>query len=173
MKLFACCLTIVTAAVAPANASPKCDLSTDAGVDAAYKAATGREMSTYGGRCARRSTTFPAMYVIGAFAADLGCQWEGAFHNCTWNDDKAAATEMAAAGWAKADAKKRGELAVAWLREIDQISLEDEKTSIVDGKLVVEFWKTNSSGMTQAPPKRTHYKTTFEADGTHGRLTRF
>jgi hypothetical protein len=166
MKLAICCLTL--AATVAAHASPKCDLSTDAGVDAAYKAATGREMSTYGGRCAQRSKTFPAMYVLGSFASDLGCRWEGALHNCTWNDPKAAATEMAAAGWAKADAKKRGELAIAWLREVDEINTEQEKTSIAGGKLVVDYIEVGPVTMNPASPSRTHMKVTFAADGTHG-----
>jgi hypothetical protein len=162
---------ITSAAIATATslaAADTCDLSSDAGVDAAYKAATGHEMSTYGGRCAERSSTFPAMYVLGTFLSDRGCRWEGTLHHCTWNDPKAAVTEMAAAGWAKADAKKRGELAIAWLREIDQVSFTQPSASVVNGKTVVDYWVWQSAGMRQAPTQKSHLKIVFEADGTHG-----
>ena len=165
------CLALLSAT---ASANPgKCDLSTDAGVDAAYKATTGNEMSSYGGRCAKRSSTFPAMYSLGTFMTDRGCRWEGALHGCTWNDPKAAATEMAAAGWAKADAKKRGELAIAWLREVDQIDVEQANTAMSGGKLVVDYWVTGAVGMTRAAPSHTHMKIVFEADGSHGAPTSF
>jgi hypothetical protein len=166
-------LSVLVVTVATASADPKCDLSTDAGVDAAYKAATGHEMSTYGGRCAQRSSTFPAMYVLGTFLSDRGCRWEGRLHGCIWNDPNAAHAEMAAAGWAKADAKKRKELALAWLREVDVISVESESVTTTGDKLVVDFWVTEPAGMNPKPPSRTHEKVVFAADGTHGSVTAF
>jgi hypothetical protein len=171
MKVAVCSLLL--AALSSADAAPKCDLSTDAGVDAAYKAATGKEMSTYGGRCARRSTTFPNMYALGTFLSDYGCRWEGVLHGCTWNDPKAAQVEMAAAGWAKADARKRGELALAWLREVDQVSAESPNTAAVGDTLVVDYWVTAPTGMVQRPPQRSHMKIVFAADGSHGTATAF
>ena len=139
--------------------------------DAAYKADTGKEMSTYGGRCVQRSKTFPSMIAIGAFESDLGCQWEGYLHGCVWNDKTATTAEMARAGWAKADARQRGTLAIAWLDEIEQLHTQRATSSVVGGKLVVEFWVTWPVGMTPVPPSRTHHKVTFNADGTHAAIS--
>ena len=166
---FACLATL--AAVTPAAAGPdKCNLSTDAGIDAAYKAATGNEIGSYGGRCVTHSTTFPSMIAIGEFASDYGCHWLGYLHGCKWNDPAAARVEMAAAGWAKADAKKRQQLALAWLREVDQVRVEDEHVTDDHGKLVVEYSQTEPVGMIQAPPAHTHHRVVFAADGTHGAI---
>jgi len=173
MKLAVALAALLASAASFAEPAGKCDLTSDAGIDAAYKAATGHEMSTYGGRCVQRSTTFPSMIAIGAFESDYGCRWEGYLHGCAWNDKAAAAAEMAKAGWAKADAKQRGALAIAWLGEIEQLHPENATTSMVGGKLVVDFWVTSPVGMMPepAPPPRTHHKVTVNADGTHGAVT--
>src|SRR6185312_4527752 len=130
------CALLGTAA---ASAAP-CDLSSDDAVLAAFEQATGTAISTYGGTCIRRSSTFPTMIAVGQFASDVGCEWYGAFHGCAWNDKKAATFEMAAAGWAKADAKRRTQLALSWLREVDQLEIEGETASARGGGLVIEFF---------------------------------
>lgn len=147
-----------------------CDLSTDAGIDAAYKAATGETISTYGGRCVQRSSTFPKLIAIGSFLSDYGCRWSGALHGCVWNDPDAAKAEMAAAGWAKADAKKRQALALAWLREVDQVTVQDVTMTNDNGKLTVEYWEPGRVGMNPEPPPRSHHRVVFATDGSHGAI---
>jgi hypothetical protein len=75
---------------------------------------------------------------------------------------------MATAGWAKANATRRGELAIAWLREVDQRDPEDATATEKAGKIVVEFWVTPPSGENPKRPPRRHHRVTFEADGSHG-----
>ncbi|HTR50219.1 MAG TPA: hypothetical protein VMJ10_05885 [Kofleriaceae bacterium] len=162
---------LVLAASSAHADSPRCDVSTDAGIDAAYKAATGHEMSTYGGRCVERSETFKGLIVVGSFASDLGCRWEGVLNGCKWNDRGAPRAAMAAAGWAKANAAKRQELALAWLREIDQVRVEDEKVTADKDKVTIEYYEHGPVGMTPTPPPRYHYRVVFGADGTHGAIT--
>jgi len=163
------CALVLAASAAHAD-SPKCDMSTDAGIDAAFKAATGHEMSRYGGRCVQRSETFKGLIVVGSFASDRGCIWMGMFDGCKWDAPGAPKAAMAAAGWAKADAAKRQELALAWLREIDQIRVEDEKVTADHDKLVIEYFETGEVGMTPAKPPRYHMRVVFAADGTHGAI---
>jgi hypothetical protein len=153
-----------------ADPAAKCDLSTDAGIDAAYHAATSKTIDSYGGRCVHRSETFPNMVAIGSFVSDRGCEWLGTLHGCLWNDAAAARKEMAAAGWAKADTGKRQTLAHAWLNEVEQIRTEDEKVSDDHGKPVIDYWVTGPTGMTPEPPERTHHRVVFAADGTHGAI---
>jgi hypothetical protein len=117
--------------------------------------------------CITRSKTFPKMIAIGEFSSDRGCWSLGALHGCEWNDPTAARVEMAAAGWAKADAKKRQALALAWLREVDQVRVEDEHVTDDHGALVIEYWQTEPNGLPPAPPTRYHYRVAFAADGTH------
>jgi hypothetical protein len=164
------CWVALLAATPVAAAPGKCDLSTDAGIDAAYQSATGETISSYGGRCVQHSTTFPAMIAIGSFLSDYGCRWSGALHGCKWNDPDAARVEMAAAGWAKADAKKRQALALAWLREVDQVTVQDENVSDDHGKLVIDFWQPGHVGMNPTPPPRSHHRVVFAGDGSHGAI---
>jgi hypothetical protein len=164
------CLVALLASTSATAAPGKCDLSSDDGIDAAYHAATGETISTYGGRCVQRSTTFPKLIAIGSFLSDYGCRWSGALHGCAWNDPDAAKVEMAAAGWAKGDAKKRQALALAWLREVDQVTVQDETVTDDHGKLVVDFWQPGVVGMNPTPPPRSHHRVVFAADGSHAAI---
>ena len=170
----------VLAVAAIKLAAADCDTSTEAGIAAAYKKATGNEVSK-DHNCLRRSRTFKGLVWTGEFAYDRGCMGQGVLVGCALNPpgyDKAA---MSKAGWDKADLAGRNKLAVAWLTEIDNLSVVDRKpdkftkpfapaAATADGnKLVVEVWTVDPPGM--APTTYYHKnKIVFEADGSHGEI---
>jgi hypothetical protein len=155
-----------------------CDVSTDAGLAAAYKAATGRDLPQ-AHPCARVSSTFAGLVAIGSFAYDRGCRYTDVIASCKLNPKGYAAAAMAKAGWAKAAMKTQ--LALAWLREIDDravIEGIDGKVPGVtevqtelgkDGSLRVEGWVREPSGMRRGA-SFTKIRVMFAADGTHGAI---
>jgi hypothetical protein len=158
------------------TSSTDCDLSTDSGVDAAYKKATGKELPK-NNRCVDRSQTFPNVARIGMFADDRGCIPQGLLVGCEMNPPKFDATALAAAGWAKADLAKRQKLAEAWLSEIEGYTMVGSKpprfpkdfappAAHADGpNTVLEFWTVEPAGM--EPVMRYHKsRVVFTADGT-------
>ena len=156
--------------------SSECDLSTDTGIDAAYNKATGKELPKRD-RCVDRSQTFRDVVRIGMFANDRGCIPQGLLVGCDWNPPNLATAIMAKAGWARADAARRKELAIAWLAEIDGTNIVTTKptkfskeftppTVTADGSgLALEVWSVEPAGM--EPITRYHkQRVRFGADGT-------
>jgi hypothetical protein len=178
MKLGIAIASIVTVATAVAPASADCDLSRPENIPAAYKRATGKQLPTDSG-CVRSSSTFPGLVWVGHFANDRGCIGEGVLVGCALNPPGFAARAMARAGWKQADLATRKRLALAWLREIDGLSLVETKpddfpkpfaaaTATTRGKsTVVAVWTIDPAGMT--PVDHYHHITiAFGDDGAHG-----
>ena len=169
---------VIAAACAPARAD--CDVHTEAGLAAAYQKATGKPLPKEHG-CIRRSETFPDLVRVGTFAYDRGCIGEGVLAGCRIDPPGYAAAAMQHAGWVKAGPARRRALAVAWLRELDDLRLEDA-TTLPDGKalgaltarpvgttLVIEGWVEDPAGMTPETNYR-KIRVTFAADGSHGAI---
>jgi len=160
------------------SASADCDLSTDAGIAAAYKKATGKTMSKDNG-CVHKSSTFSGLVWVGSFVNDFGCRPEGVLVGCALSPSGFAAKAMARAGWAKADLATRKKLALAWLKEIDDLSIVESKpdkfpkpftapTATAKGKAtVIELWLVAPPGM-QPIAYYSRARFTFAEDGTHG-----
>ena len=154
-----------------------CDLRTDQGLAAAYQRATGHPLPK-DHACIQRSETFPGLVRLGTFAMDRGCITEGILVGCALSPPGFDAAAMQRAGWKTANATRRQQLALAWLREIDAVAFQDATdlpggkhltpvavTSTRDG-LVLEGWVEEPAGMT---PESNYDKirVTFAADGTH------
>jgi hypothetical protein len=135
-----------------------CDTSSDDAAKKAYTAATGKPAP----RCFERSTTFAGLVTVGGFANDRGCMWHGILYECRWNPSGVAAKVMARAGWAKASDARRGELARAWIREVEHLNIVEDQPERWDkgGKpwvapsatregerTRVRFWQRHPSGM--------------------------
>ncbi|HEY4240058.1 MAG TPA: hypothetical protein VGM88_09595 [Kofleriaceae bacterium] len=120
-----------------AAAAPACDTSTERKQHAAYKRVTGQDWigpeNFYEQTCLVASTTFAGLMTTGTFATEVGCQWlrdepaddyqkwTGAIYDCRFHKTslEVAADAMSRAGWAKADAAARANLAWAWVREVE------------------------------------------------------
>lgn len=92
-----------------------------AAVREAVKAATGEDLGD--DVCAVWPASFPGVVVVGGFAHDAGCMYEGAFLGRTWHgrgSKPVTAAALRAAGWAEADSDTRQRLAGAWVREVEQ-----------------------------------------------------
>lgn len=154
-----------------------CDVRTDQGLATAYQRATGRPLPK-DGACVRRSETFPGLVRIGIFAMDRGCIPQGVLVGCAVSPPGFDAAAMKKAGWQTANAARRQQLALAWLREIEDTGFQDA-TDLPGGKhltavavtpthdgLVIEGWVEEPAGMT---PEANYDKlrVTFAADGTH------
>ena len=90
-----------------------------AAVREAVKAATGEDLGEE--ICAEWPSTFPRLVLVGDFADDLGCTYEGMFVDRTWhgrNDHRRTQAGLATVGWAEADTDARQRLAKAWVNEI-------------------------------------------------------
>jgi len=114
-------LVVVVAAawlIACGSSASECDLSTEAGIAAAFKRATGKEVSK-DHSCMQASTTFKGLVVTGIFADDRGCIGQGILVGCQISPPGFEAAAMAKAGWA--DLAARQDLALAWLTEIDDL----------------------------------------------------
>jgi hypothetical protein len=171
--------TLLFVVAATGTARADCDLSTDAGVDAAFKAATGREMDKQH-RCATASSTFPGLVRVGSFAYDRGCITAGVLVGCKLSPSGFEAAAMKRAGWTTADATKRLALARAWLREVDDMDLVDTAPAKFGGKKfslpaltpsgkvwVFEAWLEEPPGMQPVTYfSKVHLE--FAADGSHG-----
>jgi hypothetical protein len=167
---------IATTITNPASAD--CDLSKPANIPAAYKQATGNDLPA-DHDCVRASSTFPGLVWVGHFANDRGCIGEGILVGCKLDPPGYAAPAMTRAGWAKADLATRQKLALAWLREIDDldpVSTKPDKfpkpfnppAATTSGKAtVVDLWIVDPAGM-QPVASYHHLRYTFAADGTHG-----
>jgi hypothetical protein len=174
-------LVLMTAA---ACGRGRCDTSSDDGVRAIYHRATGRDLpSDKQWRCIDRVDEFPGVVKVGSFAQDRGCRYEGVVYGCSFGSTKdVQAKVLAGAGWAKADAKKRGDLAQRWLEGIEDVRMltsadpafaaaqktfaAPEMVPAADGGLTWRYW-TSTSGMKRGAHYY-HYETSFKPDGSPG-----
>lgn len=160
-----------------APASANCDLSQKDNVPAAYEVATGKSLPA-DSSCVRPSSTFPGLVWIGHFANDRGCIGEGVLVGCQLSPQGFASKAMTRAGWAKADLATRKQLALAWLREIDDLSPVETKpeqfpkpftppTATMRGKTtVIDLWTVSPPGMRPVDYYH-HIAFSFGDDGTH------
>jgi hypothetical protein len=116
--LVSCGLTIGTAAHSQDISSH--DLSTDEGVNAAREAITGKKVDERSKRCISRDKGLPGMVVVGGFAYDYGCRFQGVFIGSRYvaTEDKALSKNaLEALGWKAANRELREKLALAWLEK--------------------------------------------------------
>src|SRR4051812_30208596 len=141
----------------PGHAGPaSCDVSTKDGVRALYKRLANEDLET-DHDCIRISGKFVGLVRVGAFYHNDGCRWKQTIYGCQLDPPDAARRVMAAAGWAKGDAKLRDELALSWLAEVEDISplgaqpaewpkrakifQPPQSKPTADGGLEVKFWQ--------------------------------
>lgn len=87
----------------------------------AIQEATGRDPGD--DACIQWPPSFPRLVVVGTFAHDRGCMYEGLFVDRTWyagRDAKADVAGLSTVGWAKADIEQRQKIARDWVREVAQ-----------------------------------------------------
>lgn len=139
-----------------------------AAVREAVKAATGEDLGA--DLCTVSPSTFPRVIVVGGFADDRGCMYEGMFVDRTWygsGGERPTQAVLRTAGWADADAEKRQKLARAWVYEVsnafggsfvaetttafsfgDTPDFEPPRVSATeDGGVIVSGWIEEPSGM--------------------------
>jgi hypothetical protein len=155
-----------------------CDMSTKASVAATFKQVTGKDVSP---DCSEISKTFPGIAMVGIFANDRGCITQGMLVDCKPPTDGYEAVAMARAGWATADLAGKQKLALAWLAEIDGVSIVTSKpekfpkelsapTAKAEGAtLVIDFWTVDPAGMEPVMVYRKHH-VVFAADGNPGQI---
>ncbi|MFY9621034.1 MAG: hypothetical protein WAM70_20460 [Pyrinomonadaceae bacterium] len=93
------------------------DLSTDEGVAAAVETLTGKKMDRRSLTCIRRDRELP-LVVVGNFAFDRGCAFEGVFVNGRYfGQSEAASSEgvLDTLGWKTANQEQREKLVQAWV----------------------------------------------------------
>lgn len=171
IAIAAACTLAALAADARAECSP--DNLTSADVTDIYARAVHHSLESDG--CVRHSTTFKELVWVGSFANDRGCMGEGVIASCVWNATGYAAKAMARAGWVKAPLAAKRALALAWLRELENMNLYDggdapkkvtaPKAELRGEGLVVTAWVQAPPGML---PQREFYelKIEFAADGS-------
>jgi hypothetical protein len=96
------------------------DLSTDEGVTAAREAVSGKKLDQYSKGCVRRSTDLPKVVVVGSFAHDLGCEFQGVFLGSRYFEGGDAALSKSALnfmGWQAAKREQREKLARLWVEK--------------------------------------------------------
>lgn len=116
--LLSCWLTIT--AGGRAQDLSQFDLSTDEGVNAAREAIAGKKLDERSKRCISRDQSLPGMVVVGGFAFDYGCRFQGVFINLRYvaTEDKALSRNaLEALGWKTANRELREKLAQAWLEK--------------------------------------------------------
>lgn len=91
-----------------------------AAVREAVKKATGQDPGE--DVCAEWPPSFPRVVVVGSFAHDRGCTFDGLLVDRTWltGGEGVSAAGLASAGWAEADMYSREKLAKAWVEEVEQ-----------------------------------------------------
>src|SRR6185436_20655123 len=113
---FSCCVLAAT----PTQDLSQFDLSTDEGVNAAREAIAGKKLDDHSKRCIRRDTSIPGIVIVGGFAFDYGCRFQGAFINSRYvgTDDKGMSrSALEALGWKTAKPQQRELFALAWVQE--------------------------------------------------------
>ncbi|HEY1558793.1 MAG TPA: hypothetical protein VGF94_28415 [Kofleriaceae bacterium] len=124
----------------------KYDVSDDAKLDKAVQAELHHAADH---NCTERMTgDFKKVVLVGSFANDRGCMAEGYFADGVYVADRGkSAPALAASGWS--DAKKRGDLAVAWAKEMTGDSFAGDPKAVAgkDGSVVVTGWVNDPVGM--------------------------
>ena len=93
------------------------DLSTDEGVAAAFETLTGQKLDRRSLTCIRRDRELP-LVVVGSFAFDRGCGFEGVFVNARYfgkNDAALSEGVLDNLGWKAASQEQRENLVQAWV----------------------------------------------------------
>lgn len=96
------------------------DLSTDEGLTAAREAISGKQLGAYSKGCVRRSPDLLNIIVVGTFAHDRGCAFQGAFIESGYFEGEASDLSqraLNALGWETSDAGRREELARLWVEK--------------------------------------------------------
>jgi hypothetical protein len=94
------------------------DLSTDEGVNAAREAIASKKLDESSKRCISRDRSLPGMVVVGGFASDYGCRFQGVFLSSRYvaqGDAALSRIALEALGWKTANREAREKLAQAWL----------------------------------------------------------
>jgi hypothetical protein len=124
MKHFICLAIISFLFMCPACARgqdlSRYDLSTDEGVTAARKAIGGKKIDEYSKGCIRRSPELSKIVVVGSFAHDRGCDFQGVFLGSRYFEENDAATSKSALnfmGWQTARQEQRERLARLWVEK--------------------------------------------------------
>lgn len=187
MKHFICLLVLgslfICAACASGQDLSRFDLSTDEGVTAAREAASGKKLDEYSKGCIRRSMELPKAVVVGSFAHDYGCSFQGVFLGLSYFEEGDARLSKSALdflGWQGANQAERERLALLWVekgllafltvlaeRDADFKDGQFQPPRVVsqeNGEVVVTLWIRKPPGMT---PER-YYELreyTFSKDG--------
>ena len=93
------------------------DLSTDEGVAAALETLTGKKIDRRSLTCIRRDRELP-LVVVGSFAVDRGCVFDGVFVNARYfakNDAALSESVLDILGWKAANQEQREKLVQAWV----------------------------------------------------------
>jgi hypothetical protein len=104
-------------AVSQGREAAQYDLSTDEGVAAALETLTGKKMDRRNLTCIRRGRELP-LVVVGSFAFDRGCVFDGVFVNTRYfGKSDAALSEgvLETLGWKTANQEQREKLVEAWV----------------------------------------------------------
>jgi hypothetical protein len=124
MKHFICLIVIITLFICSAYANvqdlSRYDLSTNEGVAAAREAISGKMLDANSKGCVSRSPDLPKIVVVGAFAYDLGCRFQGVFVGSDYFENESAAlskSALNALGWKTANQEQREKLARLWVEK--------------------------------------------------------
>ena len=93
------------------------DLSTDEGVAAALETLTGKKIDRRSLTCIRRDREL-SLVVVGSFAFDRGCVFDGVFVNARYfakNDAALSESVLDILGWKAANQEQREKLVQAWV----------------------------------------------------------
>jgi hypothetical protein len=104
-------------AISQGREAAQYDLSTDEGVAAALETLTGKKMDRRSLTCIRRDRELP-LVVVGSFAFDRGCVFDGVFVNARYfGKSDAALSEgvLDTLGWKTANQEQREKLVQAWV----------------------------------------------------------
>src|SRR5215207_9156469 len=96
------------------------DLSTDEGLTAAREAASGKPLGAYSKGCVSRSPALLNIIVVGSFAHDRGCAFQGVFIDSSYfegEESDLSQRALNALGWETSAAGRREELARLWVEK--------------------------------------------------------
>lgn len=160
---------LLCAACARAQDLSRYDLSTDEGVNAAREAASGKKLDEYSKGCISRSTDLPKIVVVGSFAHDYGCSFQGVFLGSRYLEEGGGVDLSKNAldhlGWERAQQKERERLARLWVEKgllpfFRVLEIKDDDfpgrtfqaprvVSNEDGEVTVTLWIRLPPGMTR------------------------
>ena len=152
-------------AATPAQDLSQFDLSTNDGVNAAREAISGKKVDDRSRNCIRRDRSLPGIVVVGGFAYDYGCRFQGVFINSKYvgSDDKSLSrSALEALGWEAASPQQREKLAQSWVQKgllgfLTVLSAQNDHfanrafqapqaVTKADGEIAVTFWIRMPSG---------------------------